>query len=315
MKLGSKGIAALAVAWVLIFVAFYVAMPNSFATLRNLETLTRQTSIVAVAALAMTFVIVAGGIDLSVGSVAALGAVVCAYTLRLGWNPALAALAALGVGTLCGLLNGAIITGLRVGPFIVTLSTLLAMRGAAKGLANEEAIRAQGGWTEQILASLPKDRAWMMLAPGVWLTLALAAFMGFVLRRTKFGRHVVAVGANERAARYSAIPVEKVRLQVYALSGLFAGLAGLFLFSRLRLGDPTIAQGFELDVVAATVIGGASLSGGQGSVAGSVLGALIMSTIRAGGSQLGWSNWIQEVATGIIIVAAVALDRVRAKAS
>jgi ribose/xylose/arabinose/galactoside ABC-type transport system permease subunit len=133
------------------------------------------------------------------------------------------------------------------------------------------------------------------------------------MRYTRFGRHVVAVGSNEQAARLCGVPVERVKLAVFTLSGLFAGLAGLLSFSRLTVGDPTTAQGMELDAIAAVVIGGASLNGGQGSIAGSLLGALIMTTIRAGGSQYGLSNWVQEVVTGTIIVLAVALDRLRMK--
>jgi ribose transport system permease protein len=298
-------------AWLAIFVAFSLALPQSFPTLRNLETLSRQTAIVGVASLGMTLVIVAGGIDLSVGSVAALAAVVAATVAAQGADPTMAALAAIVVGAGVGALNGSLVAGAKLSPFIVTLSTLLAMRGLAKGVANEQAVRAPGGWIESLLASLPPGRGWQLAAPGVWLLLALAIGTAFLLGRTQFGRQLVAVGSNERAATYSAIPVRAVKIKAFVLCGALAGLAGLLFFSRLRVGDPTIAQGFELDVVAAAVIGGASLSGGQGSIAGSILGALVMSTIRAGGSQLGWSNWVQEVATGAIILAAVAIDRLR----
>jgi ribose/xylose/arabinose/galactoside ABC-type transport system permease subunit len=158
---------------------------------------------------------------------------------------------------------------------------------------------------------LPKGREWQLAPAGVWITLLLAGIMAMALAYTRFGRHVVAVGSNEQAARLCGVPVERVKAWVYVLSGVFAGLAGVLLFSRLTIGDPTVAQGMELDVIAAVVIGGASLSGGQGGIAGTLIGALIMSTIRAGGSQMGLPNWVQEIVTGTIIVLAVALDGLR----
>jgi ribose/xylose/arabinose/galactoside ABC-type transport system permease subunit len=139
----------------------------------------------------------------------------------------------------------------------------------------------------------------------------LAVITHWLLNSTRFGRYAVAVGSNERAALYSGISVERVKLAVYTLMGVMAGFAGVMMFSRLSVGDPTTAEGFELSVIAAVVIGGASLSGGQGSILGSILGALIMATINAGCSQLGMSNWIQQMITGGIIVISVMLDRVR----
>ena len=146
---------------------------------------------------------------------------------------------------------------------------------------------------------------------GVWLTIVMAIVVALVLRYTVFGRHIVSIGSNEQAARLSGIPVERVKVFIFMLGGVFAGLAGLLQYSRLTVGDPTVAVGLELDVIAAVVIGGASLSGGEGSILGSVLGALIMTTIRAGTSQMGLANWVQEIVTGSIIVVAVALDRIR----
>jgi ribose/xylose/arabinose/galactoside ABC-type transport system permease subunit len=143
------------------------------------------------------------------------------------------------------------------------------------------------------------------------MLIVLAIVASLILNRTVFGRNVIAVGGNEEAARLCGIGVAATRTWVFALGGLFTGLAGLMQFSRLTVGDPTVAQGLELDVIAAVVIGGGSLSGGQRSIAGSLLGAIIMSTIRAGTSQMGLPNWVQEIVTGAIIVVAVALDRWR----
>jgi ribose/xylose/arabinose/galactoside ABC-type transport system permease subunit len=285
--------------------------PASFSSLRNLETIARQSTIVGTAALGMTLVIVLGGIDLSVGSVVALSTVVIASLLQAGAPPLAAALGGVGAAVLCGALNGVLITRLRMVPFIVTLGTLLVVRGAAKGLAREQKIDAPMTWLNDLLAALTPDRRWQLLPPGVWAMLALVLVVGGLLRFTRFGRHVVAVGSNELTARLCGVAVERVKWIVYALAGLFAGLAGVMQFSRLTVGDPTVAVGVELDVIAAVVIGGGSLAGGEGSVFGSLVGALIMTVIRSGCSQLGLPNWVQEIVTGSIIVIAVTLDRLR----
>jgi ribose transport system permease protein len=212
---------------------------------------------------------------------------------------------------LAGALNGFLTTRLKVGSFIITLGSLLMIRGIAKGIAHEQKIDAPLTWLSDLLATLGPHQKWMLLPIGVWMLIVLAIVASLILNRTVFGRNVIAVGGNEEAARLCGIGVAATRTWVFALGGLFTGLAGLMQFSRLTVGDPTVAQGLELDVIAAVVIGGGSLSGGQGSIAGSLLGAIIMSTIRAGTSQMGLPNWVQEIVTGAIIVVAVALDRWR----
>jgi ribose/xylose/arabinose/galactoside ABC-type transport system permease subunit len=248
-----------------------------------------------------------------VGSAVAFVTVVIAWFLQRGAGPWAALMAGLAAGTLVGAANGFLVTRLKVGAFIVTLGTLLIIRGAAKGLAGEQKIDAPLTWLGDVLAMLPPDRKWMIVPPGVWLMVVLAVGCALLLRNTRFGRHVLAVGGNSEAAHYSGISVAKTRLLVFVVAGLFAGFAGLMQFSRLTVGDPTVAVGLELDVIAAVVIGGASLSGGQGSILGSLLGAVLMTTIRAGCSQYGLPNWVQEIVTGGIIVFAVALDRVRVR--
>jgi len=288
-----------------------VARGLSFADPANLETLLRQTTIVATAALGMTAVIIAGGIDLSVGAVIALVTVVIAAALRAGAPPLIAALAGVGTGLAAGLINGALVTRLRVVPFIVTLGTMLLIRGAAKGIAHEQKIDAPPSWLDDLLARTGDGHRWMLLPPGVWLLLLLALATAALLSRTRAGRYIFAVGSNEEAARLSGVPVARVKLLVYSLGGLATGVAGLMQFSRLTEGDPSGAQGLELDVIAAVVIGGGSLAGGQGSVLGSLIGALIMQVLQSGCAQMSWPNWVQEIVTGAIIVAAVSLDRFR----
>lgn len=298
-------------AWVILFAGFSLAVPQSFPTLSNLELLARQSTIVALAAFGTTFVIASGGIDLSVGSVVALVTVVVAAIVQAGYDPGLALAAGLVVGGLCGLLNGGLIVGLKVTPFIVTLGTLLFLRGLAKGLAHEQKIDSKLTWLNDLLQVLGKADRWKLAPIGVWVMLICGALLALVLGRTVFGRQTLAVGSNETAARYSGVPVVRTRLLVYVLAGVCTGLAGVMQFSRLGVGDPTVAVGLELNVIAAAVIGGASLAGGRGSIAGSLLGALIMSTIATGSSQMGLPNWVQEIVTGAIIVLAVALDRLR----
>jgi ribose/xylose/arabinose/galactoside ABC-type transport system permease subunit len=289
--------------------------PPSFTSMRNLETIARQSAITGMAALGMTMVIILGGIDLSVGSMVALSTVVVASFLKSGCAPLTAALAGVGAGLCVGVLNGLLVTRLRLAPFIVTLGTLLIVRGAAKGLAHEQKIDAPLGRLNELLAALPPDKRYMLAPPGVWLLILLAVLTVLLLRYTRFGRHVCAIGSNESTARLCGVAVERVKLSVYVLGAAFAGLAGVLQFSRLTVGDPTVAAGLELDVVAAVVIGGGSLSGGEGSIPGSLVGALFMTVIRSGCAQMGLPNWVQEIVTGIIIVLAVALDRWRHRAA
>lgn len=290
---------------------FVLIAPESFTSMRNLETIARQTTIVGIAALGMTLVIISGGIDLSVGSIVALSTVVVAWLLQAGFSPAAAALGGILAAAVCGMVNGFLITRLQVVPFIVTLGTLLLVRGVAKGIAGEQKIDAPLTWLNDLLATLPASQSWMLVSPGVWLMMFLALLVAAMLRYLRPGRHIYAIGSNEKTARLCGVNIERVKVLVYTLSGLFTGIAGLMQFSRLTVGDPTVAIGLELDIIAAVVIGGGSLSGGEGSILGSIIGALIMTVIRSGCSQMGLPNWIQEIVTGVIIVLAVALDRLR----
>ena len=298
----------------LVLLVFGLLIGPQFFRPVNLELMARQTVIVCVAALGMTMVIVSGGIDLSVGSIVALSTVVAALLLRAGIDPALAALGAVGAGALCGAFNGLLITRLRVVPFIVTLGTMLLVRGAAKGLAEERRIEAPITWLNDLLRTTHGVGSTGFGVPaGVWLVGLLAVLVAGLLGYTRFGRHLFAIGSNERTARLCGVRIDRRKLQVYTLSAAFAGLAGVLEFSRLAVGDPTVAVGLELDVIAAVIIGGGSLAGGKGTIVGTVAGATIMAVIQIGSSQYGLPNWVQQIVTGVIIVIAVALDRWRQK--
>lgn len=295
------------VALIALYALFAALSPQTFLGATNLMTMARQTVVVAIGSVGMTYVIILGGIDLSVGSAVALTTVVVARALQSHAPPLAAALLGIGVGTLTGFVNGALVSGLRITPFIVTLGTMSLLRGAAKGLADEQKIDANPAGID----------AWMTapanggFPPGVWVAIAIAVLAAVLLRSSVFGRHVVAMGSNEHTARLCGVATHRVRILVYTLAGALAGLAGILEFATLTVGDPTDSIGLELEVIAAVVIGGASLAGGQGSIVGAMVGALLMTEIKTGCTHIGLPNWVQEILTGAIIVVAVALDRVR----
>jgi ribose transport system permease protein len=292
---------------ILVAIVFGVLVGSQFFAPANIELMARQAAIVCMAALGMTVVIATGGIDLSVGSIIALATVVIALMLRADQPPLAAALAGVGAAAICGLVNGVVITRLRVVPFIVTLGTMLIVRGAAKGLAEERRIEAPTTWLNDLL----RTQSSLVLPGGIWAVVVLALIVAGVLRYTRFGRHVFAIGSNERMARLCGVAIARTKILVYTLSAALAGMAGLLQFSKLSVGDPTVAIGLELDVIAAVIIGGGSLTGGRGTVLGTIIGAAIMTIIQIGCSQKGLPNWVQQIVTGGIIVVAVALDRVR----
>lgn len=294
---------------ILIFVVL-MDSPGKFLSPFNLRIVLAQTVIVAIGAIGMTMLIVSGGIDLSVGSVIALTGVVTAVSLNAGRAPLLAVAAGVAAGGLIGITNGLAITRLKVVPFIATLGMLGIARGLAKWLAGQQTVNVPDTWVNNLLVTFP-DPPWLLLAPGIWLTLLLAVGAAIVLRNTIFGRRVFAIGSNEAAARACGIATDRLKVWIYGLAGLLFGLAGVMQMSRLRQGDPTVAAGTELDVIAAVVIGGGSLNGGEGSILGSMIGALIMAFLRNGCQQMGWANYVQEIIIGVIIVIAVALDRWR----
>lgn len=295
---------------VFVLALFGILIGPQFFRPGNLDLIARQTAIVGMAALGMTLVIATAGIDLSVGSTVSLSTVVIALLLRQEASPAAAALAGVAAAAACGLVTGVLVTQLKVVPFIVTLGMMLLVRGAAKGLADERRIEAPVTWLNDLLrASAPGEG--LLLPPGIWMLLLLALLVAGLLRYTRFGRHLLAIGSNERTARLCGVAVERCTVAVYTIAAALAGLAGVMQFAKLSVGDPTVAVGLELDVIAAVIIGGGSLSGGKGTVAGTLVGAVLMTVIQIGCSQKGLPNWVQQIVTGGVIVAAVALDRWR----
>lgn len=281
-----------------------------FLTGANFKIILTQTVIVAIAALGMTMIIISGGIDLSVGSGVALTSVVAAKLIVAGYGYASVVFLTVLAGGLIGLVNGGIIAGFRMLPFIVTLGMMGIARGSAKWLASNQTVNAPENRLNDVMA-LVEPLKLLPLPAGVWVAVALAALMMIVMSRTVFGRYVFAIGSNESTARLCGIRVPWMKTGIYAMAGLFVGLAGVMQCSRLTQGDPSVAIGLELDVIAAVVIGGASLNGGVGSIMGSMIGALIMAVLRNGSNQMGWPTYMQEIIIGIVIIFAVGLDRLR----
>jgi ribose transport system permease protein len=277
----------------------------------NFKIILTQTVIVAVGALGMTMIIVSGGIDLSVGSAVALTSVLGATLLVKGCSTAATVALTVLAGGLIGLVNGLVIAGFRMTPFIVTLGMMGVVRGSAKWLAGNQTVNSPPGAPLNHLMALVSPTHLLPLPPGVWIAIGLAIIVSVLMRQTVFGRYIFAIGSNEATARLCGIRVPLQKVLIYALAGLLFGLAGLMQLSRLTQGDPTVAIGLELDIIAAVVIGGASLNGGTGSVLGSMIGALIMAVLRNGSNQMGWQNFTQEIIIGIVIIIAVGLDLLR----
>jgi len=276
----------------------------------NFKIILTQTVIVALGALGMTMIIISGGIDLSVGSVVALTSVVGATLLVKKHAPLPAALLTILAGGLIGSINGVFISKLRMMPFIVTLGMMGVARGSAKWLSDSQTVNPPENALNNVMA-LTEPTKLLPLPNGVWIAIGLAVLLAVILRGSVFGRYIFAMGGNETAARYSGVRVSRHKLFVYAFAGMFFGVAGLMQLSRLTQGDPSGANGLELDIIAAVVIGGASLSGGTGSVLGSMIGALIMAVLRNGSSQMGWPTYMQEIIIGSVIILAVGVDKWR----
>ncbi len=296
----------------LILVLFSILEPDKFPTFFNFLTVANQTVIVALAAMGMTYIIISGGIDLSVGSIIALTTVVTALLIDNGLNPLLAAVAGVFSGTLCGFVTGWLIGYMRIIPFIATLGMMGIARGVSKWIAGQQKVDAPMTWLWEIMSRTPSWR-WLIVSPGVWIMIISAVIVTIMLKYSLFGRYTFAIGSNESTARLCGIRVERMKFFIYAFGGFMTGIAGVMQFSRLTVGDPTVAVGRELDVIAAVVIGGGSLSGGEGSILGTLIGAFIMAFLRNGCNMTGIPNYVQEIIIGVIIIGAVAVDKLRHK--
>ena len=286
----------------LLCIALWIATPH-FMTASNLLNVVEQSTVIGVLAVGMTFVILTGGIDLSVGSLVALSGIVFGVAVRSGALLPVAVLAALVVGTVSGIVNGGLVTAGRLPPFIATLGMMSVARGLALVLSEGRPISgfdtAFRSLSTGRLAGIPISTLVML---GIY---ALAAF---VLSRSVLGRYTYAVGGNEEAAALSGVNVKLVKITVYAISGLLSALTSLILVARLNSAQPIAGISYELDAIAAVVIGGASLLGGSGSVLGTLIGALIMAVLRNGLNLLGVSSYVQQIAIGAVIVVAVLVD-------
>ena len=278
----------------------------------NFKTILTQTVIVAIGAMGMTMVIVSGGIDLSAGAAVALCSVVTARLIEQGHGFAGVLALTVLIGGLVGLANGGIITTVRMMPFIVTLGMMGIARGISKWLANNQTVNPEQPLesVNRLMDNSQSPLTFFPLPDGVWLAIGFAMVMAVVLRSTVFGRYVFAIGSNEDTARLCGIRVNFNKVVIYALAGAFFGLAGVMQFSRLTQGDPSVAIGLELQIIAAVVIGGASLSGGAGSIPGSVIGAFMMACLANGSSIKDWPNYMQEIIIGVVIILAVGMDKV-----
>ncbi len=295
----------LAVLLALFFLALSLTT-SVFLTDQNLSNLLKQSSTNGIIALGMTVVIISGGIDLSVGAVAALAGAASALMMVSGLPTVLACAAGLGLAVLIGLGNAAMIVEGRIPPFIATLGTMTMARGALKLMTGAKTVN---GLPREFL-SFGESR-FVGVPLQVWLWILLAVVLSVVLSRTRFGRNVYAIGSSQQVARLSGINVRANVYGIYAVGALMAGIAGLVLTSRVRMAAPTAGTGYELYAIAAAVIGGASLSGAEGTVLGAILGAIIMTTIDNGGNLLGVDPFVLEIAVGALIVLAVLVDKRR----
>ncbi|RWB71235.1 MAG: ABC transporter permease [Mesorhizobium sp.] len=300
--------------WVVIAVIlaclFLSFATDSFATSKNLFNITRNVTFVAIVALGMTFVIITGGIDLSVGSVLCLCSMVLAVTMHAGYSIEIGILAAIVTALAIGAFNGVLIAYVGFPPFVVTLGMLSVARSLAMVASNNTVVFQFGPDHQKLLAL--GGGAWLFgIANPVLYMIILALITGFILRWTKFGRHIFAIGGNEHAATLTGVPVKQIKVAVYMISALSAGLAGIIQTGWLGAVTTNLGTGMELQVIAATVIGGANLAGGVGTALGAIVGAALIEVIRNSLGLLGINAFWQGTFIGGAIILAVLFDRIR----
>ncbi|MFO7881820.1 MAG: ABC transporter permease [Kosmotogaceae bacterium] len=307
LKLDFKALLKGELGLVIILVAllvFFTMMSPYFLNMRNLLNISRQVSVTLIIAVGMTFVILIGEIDLSVGSIAALVGVATAFTIITSGSIVYGILAGAGVGLLVGLINGVLVVFGKVQSFIVTLAMLGIARGAALVWSDGKPISGLPLKFGEIGAGYVGN---IPVSTIIAAVIFLIAF--YFLRKTKHGLYTRSIGANREAAKLSAIPVKKYRVVVFVISGLMSAFGGILIASKLLSGSPTAAEGMELNVIAAVILGGASLSGGVGTALGTLLGAVVIGVINNGMNLIGVSSFFQEIVRGVIILVAVLAKR------
>lgn len=296
----------------IVFSIIISIMSPRFLTSSNLLNVFRQTSINAIIAAGMTFVILTSGIDLSVGSTLGFSGAVAASMLANGQSALLSILVAIGIGALAGIFNGIIITKGKVQPFIATLATMILLRGATLVFTDGRPIAVAGEHISKFFSMLGPGRIFGIPIP-VIIMIIIFAICYYILTQTKLGRHIYAVGGNEEAARLSGVNTDRVKILAYTVSGILAAVAGIVMTSRLSSAQPTAGDGYELDAIAAVVLGGTSLTGGQGSVLGTIIGALIMGILNNALNLMDVQSYYQMIVKAIVIFLAVLLDRKNTK--
>ena len=290
---------------VLLSIGLSIASPN-FLTPSNLFSVLRQVSYSGLIAFGMTFIILIGGIDLSVGAILALVGIVTASLIQAGMDPILASCIGLLLGAACGAINGLLVSFGRIAPFIATLATMILFRGIAQEYSQSKPISINvDGFFNEIGSGYLFDT----IPVPVVLMLLVYFMLWFVLKKTRFGRHVYALGGSEDVARISGLKVRSLKLWVYTLSGLMSGLAALVVTSRLSSASPNAGAMYELDAIAAVVLGGTSLSGGRGWIFGTLVGVVLLGILSNGLNLLNVSSNYQLIIKGVVILFAVLLDR------
>lgn len=313
-----------AVLTLLILIVIFAFGNAAFLSVNNGLTVLLQTSVIGLLGIGMTLVIITGGIDLSVGSVLALAGTVTGLLVKAGVpvTPAMAMGVVVGAG--CGLFNGFVITKMRITPFVATLGMMLIARGLALQLTGAAPVSQLGEAfgrlgngalfrvVEQGANGFPK-----VIFPGipypVILLVIVAVIVSYLLRRRQLGRHIYATGSNEEAARLAGVETDRTKIKAYVLSGALAGLSGVVLMSRLVTAQPNEGVMYELDAIAAAVIGGASLMGGVGNISGTLIGAFIIGVLRNGLNMAGVSAFIQQIVIGFVVILAVYIDQLRSR--
>jgi len=300
---------------VLIVVCWFTV--QNFGSPENIMNLLLQVSTVGIVATTMLFCLASGNFDLSVGTLIPAGGVLCALVLRHGGNLFLATATALAFGAVVGLINGVVVARFKINALITTLSTMMMVRGAAFvfadgksiGIANETILTLANSAFPVIRSS--SGRILFQITLPVWICLGLFAIFGFILQRTSFGRNTLAIGGNEEAARLAGVNVNFVKITIFTIQGVVAALAGVLLAARLGIGDPKTAQGSELSIISACVLGGVSLSGGIGRMSYVIAGVFIMGIVENAMNLLNIDSFYQYVVRGAILLGAVMLDQLK----